>query len=387
MFEDLFNKFNKFYVKIYSKYTMLVSKYYLAFICVPFILNLTLLIGILKVNFVKDSNDLFTFVESKSKVDEVSIRRLFDYKKISEDNNKYYIHQILDQGLFAEINFHVKNNSGKNILNEVYIEDIVKINQLIKEKIFIFSSELNANFTYKDLCAKNKQSCSIEGETLIFDKDFYKCKVINSDDELTDDNKLHIDAFTFKVTALSYNLGNNFRYTFNNNSKCVEAKLVKLRYALNEYRSEKYDNSIDYFNLSKQWELKFIEFMNELDRSEYSISFTYSVSQSLEIELTKTMLTDLYFVISSAFCMIILGFLILIFNSKKVSLYSILLPSCSIACAFCGLGSTVGLLSIFGYQMCEFVFLDLFILIGNFFLFKNKIEDFQKLNFKLNSFY
>jgi hypothetical protein len=280
--------------------------------------------------------------------------------------NFYYNKQILDQDLFSEINFHAANISlGNNVMNKIYIDDIIKINQLVQGNISIYSSELNSNLTYKDLCAKSKKKCSIEGETLDFDENLYNYEIISSDDETTDDTKFHMDAETFKVTALKYNLGSGYRYVFSNQTKCLEAKLLKLRYALNDYQSEKYDNDIDYYKLSRLWELEFVKFMNQLDASKYNISVTYSVSQSLEIELTKTMLTDLYFVISSIFSLILLGFLVMIFNSKKIILRSIILPSCSIACAFGALTSAIGLLSVFGYQMCEFVFLDMFILIGN----------------------
>ena len=366
MFEDLFTKLKRFYGNIYTKYAIFVSKNYLLFICIPFFINLILSFGILKVNFIKDPNDLFTFVDSQAKTNEMKIRKLFDYNRISKENNKFLIHQILDQGLFAEINFHGSNISiGDNVMNKIYINDIIKINQIVQENISIFSSELDINLTYKDLCAKSQKICSVEGETLIFDENLYKCKIINSDDETTDDTKFHMDAETFKVTALKYNLGSGFRYVFSNDTKCLEAKFLKLRYALNDFQSEKNVNNIDYYRLSKKWELEFVKFMNQLDMSKYNVSVTYSVSQSLETELTKTMLADLYFVISSVFSMILLGFLVLIFNSRQIFLRSIILPCCSIACAFGALTSTIGLLSFFGYQMCEFVFLDLFILIGN----------------------
>jgi len=109
--------------------------------------------------------------------------------------NFYYNKQILDQDLFAEINFHAANISlGNNVMNKIYIDDIIKINQLVQGNISIYSSELNSNLTYKDLCAKSKKKCSIEGETLDFDENLYYYEIISSDDETTDDTKFHMDA-------------------------------------------------------------------------------------------------------------------------------------------------------------------------------------------------
>jgi len=91
MFEDLFKKLDKFYGNIYSKYAIFVSKNYLFLIIIPFILNLILSFGIFKVNFVRDPNELFTLVDSKAKSNELKIRKLFDYNKISREYNKFLL--------------------------------------------------------------------------------------------------------------------------------------------------------------------------------------------------------------------------------------------------------------------------------------------------------
>ena len=91
MFENLFKKLNKFYGNIYSKYAIFVSKNYLFLIIIPFILNLILSFGIFKVNFVRDPNELFTLVDSKAKSNELKIRKLFDYNKISREYNKFLL--------------------------------------------------------------------------------------------------------------------------------------------------------------------------------------------------------------------------------------------------------------------------------------------------------
>ena len=66
MFEDLFTKLKRFYGNIYTKYAIFVSKNYLLFICIPFFINLILSFGILKVNFIKDPNDLFTLEQRQN---------------------------------------------------------------------------------------------------------------------------------------------------------------------------------------------------------------------------------------------------------------------------------------------------------------------------------
>ena len=91
MFENLFKKLNKFYGNIYSKYAIFVSKNYLFLIIIPFILNLILSFGIFKVNFVRDPNELLTLVDSKAKSNELKIRKLFDYNKISREYNKFLL--------------------------------------------------------------------------------------------------------------------------------------------------------------------------------------------------------------------------------------------------------------------------------------------------------
>ena len=368
MFELLFKKTNILYEGIYSKYAKFVSKYYLVTICIPFIINLILSFGIFKVKFIQDTSEIFSLANSKAKANENYIHKLFNYDRISKDNNQFLIHQLLNQGLYAEINFHPAKNSTDNIINKTYINDIIKINNLIKNNISFFSSETNSNLFYENLCAKLRKNCSIEGEDLLFDENFLNCHNLSADDEMSDDNKIYIDTTNFKILALNYNLGSGFKYVFDNLKKCAYGNILKLRYALNEYHRNQYENDIDYVKLSKRWELEFIEFLNKLDQSRYSVSFTYSVSQSLEIELKNTMLNDLYFVITSVFCMIIIGLLVLVFDSKIVVISSILLPMCGMCCAFTGLTSAVGLLSLFDYQMCELIFLAMFVLIGKFYV-------------------
>ena len=94
MFEDLFTKLKRFYGNIYTKYAIFVSKNYLLFICIPFFINLILSFGILKVNFIKDPNDLFTFVDSQAKTNEMKIRKLFDYNRSYFESTRNIIDNI-----------------------------------------------------------------------------------------------------------------------------------------------------------------------------------------------------------------------------------------------------------------------------------------------------
>ena len=377
MFENLFKKFNRFYEKIYLNYASFLSKYYLYVISVAFIFNLAISFGIFKIKFITDQDSLFGLVGSKTKENEFYLKDLYSYNERFKQNDRFYVHQLLDLGLYAEVNFHVAANASENVILKKYIDDIIRINSLIKENVTI--QDKQRSYKYADLCAKQGSLCSIEGETLLFAQDFINCKPIT---EFTDENDnlgIHVDPANFKLTSLNYNLGSNFKYITVDNAKCIQSDMLKLRYALNQYKPAIGDeNDVDYESLSKKWEIEFIDFMKNLNAANYSVSFTYAVSQSIEIELKDSILADIYLIAITITAMFTVGLFTLVFSSNVISFSNVILPIFGMLCGVGGLTSAIGFLSLLDYPACELIFLATFSLIGkcliDTFAIKSSIE-------------
>ena len=414
MFHILFEKVNSFYEKIFSCYGRFLSKNYINVIVASFLINLLLSIGIYRIKVITDAEDLFMPIDSEAIKDELYLKTIFNDSTITSN---FYVHQLLDMGTWAEINFipcatNKKQNHFENILQSKYMEEIVRINDHLLQNTFV---QINDSFKlgFEHVCAKRNGKCTIEGRDLL-GKDFYEEWIRKSMYEKTriqkekQENQLlgisdisgsnHSDEpsskgsnefrFYFKITGLdpdftdlTYNLGKHFYVnSFNqssNGSVPGFSRFLKLRYNLKSSPqfSDKY---------VKLWEVEFLKNINNLlvnfstsskeqckfdnkqnDKAILNLlRISYATSQSLDTEIVANITLDTFLVTGTFTLMTIFSILLMSINTNWVTSPGALLPSAGIMSAVFGLTSAFGLLSYIGYDGCNLIFVIPFLVIG-----------------------
>lgn len=174
MFHILFQKFNSFYERIFEKWGEFLAKYHVYVIIASISFNIFLSLFIFRLELITDTDVLFMPTDSQARIDEQQIKSIFNSTYYLE--NSYYMHQVLDLGTYAEINFQTcaKNpqfNTPDNILQEKYIKEINMVNDYVLKNTFVTLN--NTKFSYADVCAKRNGKCLIDGEDLL-SKEFYK---------------------------------------------------------------------------------------------------------------------------------------------------------------------------------------------------------------------
>ena len=129
MFHILFQRLNKFYETLFKNYGSFLSKYYIYTISTAFLLNMGLSLGLLRMNWINDVDQLFMPVNSEARKVEAMVKRIFnETSKLTQDS---YLHQLADLGTYAELNFQpcqlgLEANKPENILQAKYIEEILR---------------------------------------------------------------------------------------------------------------------------------------------------------------------------------------------------------------------------------------------------------------------
>jgi len=230
MFHLLFEKVNNFNEKLFEKYGRLLSKYYIYAILGAFVLNLALGFGILRLKMITDADLLFMPVESDARADELKLKSIFNSS--FELSNNFFIHQLLDLGSWAEINFR-PCSLDENVLQDKYLHEIAQINEFLLNRTYVVENGTQIGF--QELCAKRNGQCLIDGEDLL-NKEFYvdwlrramNKKTEKEKEQLElygkledEETKSSVNEFRFymkfgllsaSLTDLSYNLGINSIY-------------------------------------------------------------------------------------------------------------------------------------------------------------------------------
>jgi predicted RND superfamily exporter protein len=414
MFHILFEKVNTFYEKIFGSYGRFLSKYYIHVIVASFLINLILSVGIYRIKIITDAEDLFMPIDSEAIKDELYLKTIFND---STTTSNFYIHQLLDMGTWAEINFipcasDKKDKYFENILQSKYMNEIVKINDYLLQNTFV---QINDSFKlgFEHVCAKRNGKCTIEGRDLL-GNDFYEQWITKSMYEKTriqkekqeneilgisDSSSNHSDEsssskssndfrFYFKITGLdpdftdlTYNLGKHFYVnSFNqssNGSVPGFSRFLKLRYNLKS--SPQFSDKF-----VKLWEIEFLKSINNLlanfstsskgqckfDKKENdkailnSLRISYATSQSLDSEIVANISLDIFLVTGTFTLMTIFSIMLMSINSNWITSPGALLPSVGITSAVFGLTSAFGFLSYIGYNGCNLIFVIPFLVIG-----------------------
>lgn len=172
MFHYLFERVNRFYENIFEKYGRFISKYYIYTIVGAFFLNLFLSAGMLRFNMIKDTDVLFMPQDSQARQDERLVKYIFN--ESARMTGDFFLHQILDLGTWAEVNFQTCE-SNENILGEEYIEQIRGVNQflLANSLVQVNNSDDSQVIGLEQVCARRNGKCLIDGLDLL-SEEFYK---------------------------------------------------------------------------------------------------------------------------------------------------------------------------------------------------------------------
>lgn len=406
MFHLLFERVNKFYEGLFENYGSFLSKYYVYTIAGSFVLNFVLSLGLISSNWIQDVDVLFMPLDSKARVDELTIKRLYSPETML--THDFYIHQLSDLGLWAEINFQPcridpVTKQPDNILKEDYIQEIIKINDYVMKQIKV--TEQNKTIGFEDVCARRFGECVVDGLDLL-SKDFYEtwlktavkqklrsrneaeAQSLDGDaQEEEQDSNFNQFRFYIKVnggkssiTDLTIILGKDFRVNEpkeNQTTELAYARLLKLRYNL------KSTNVADV----KLWELKFLDAMKEMMRQTSSdgqidlqnqcgkrvpsdkwalnnLRVSFGASQSLDLEMVANLDLDSKLIVGTFILIITFSILLMSINSNCVNSPGFMLPMSGILSAVFGMTSAFGLLSLANYRGCNLIMVIPFLVIG-----------------------
>jgi hypothetical protein len=361
-FELLFEKVNKFYEDCFLNYGKFLSKYYISIIAISFAINLGLSFGILKLKLIDDVDEIYGVQNSEAKRQERYLKTIFNTTDTLK--NKYYLHQLIDFGTWAEVNFRVGTDKNKNILKIEYLKEIESILEDIKENVIVNFE--NKTYRFQDVCAKRHKKCMIDNQDMLDKKffDFLKresnkkvekirklkrlymkrmnlTSIEKVPDNLTEfvvnDTEHYINEY-FDFIPLKFFLGEDFyiipRSYDIEKEDFAYAKLFKLRLSLSSNHDDDYDPIV------KAWELELLKYFPKIKPN--VTSFTYGVSNSLNVEMDSNIRLDLKFVAFTFLLIMMFSILLMSLCSNIVSSPGISLPVSGILSAVFGLTSAIG---------------------------------------------
>jgi patched domain-containing protein len=365
LFEVLFEKINNFYEKLYHHYGLFISKYYVWIICFSFTINLLLSMFIFNIHMITDTDELYMITNSRAKQDESYLKLLFN--ETYQLENKQFTHQLLDLGTWAEINFHVKNDPNSNIIKQEYFNEILSIHESILKNVYIIDSKTNQTLFYKDLCAKRMNNkCALEGAGLLnlqfFDYLWKKSEELNEKSVTIGSNRdfftelePYFSLETNTISFLRFDLGKHFKYQLNSSNEPAYARLFKIRYALKS-------PFVNIDPLVEQWEMKYLNYVENIKTN--LTSFTYSTSKSLDYEMMANITLDGYLIASTFILITLFATLFMSINTNRVTSPGIILPLSGILSATFAFTSSLGFLSLLGYEACNLIFVIPFLVLG-----------------------
>lgn len=346
---------------------------------------------------ITDTDKLFMPSESLAREHEKIIKDLFNSTKMSEN---FFLHQITDLGTWAEINFRpcstqLTNGESENILQEKYINEIIKVNDYLMKNTFLKIND-TTKIGLEQVCAKRAGACLIDGLDLLT-PDFYrkwlnesmynKMKILKEqelfnseeDSSITNEFRFYVKQSVSgaSLTDLTYNLGKHFRVNLFNESQNGKfpgyARAIKIRYNLKSTFENADENVIE-------WEKEFLKNIKNLLRlgsekehmcvakNEKSIlntlKMTYGTSQSLNTEMTANIRIDAILISGTFFLIMLFSSILMSINSNCITSPGYLLPLSGILSAIFGITSAFGFLSYFEYAACNLIFVIPFLVFG-----------------------
>ena len=355
-FENLFRRFNIFYAKIFRNYGVFLSKYPVAFIFIAIILNIILSIGIIKINVIQDSDELFMVKNSEARKNEKILKNLFGNNETLHE--EHYLFKLFDLGTTAEINFRVRKDPNANILNKQYFDEILSIHKNIENITVQYKNE---TVRFEDLCATRYKKCWIEGSELLESDEFFKFlkeKSLELQLNKSETKTNPEDLVYFSRNGLNVMdpvMGKDFKLILDDNDKLVADGNQKYAYSdiLKLMYQFKFNPDVKNEKL-RLWQQEFLKFVKNL-KTNY-VSLTYSISSSLEEEIEASVRFDTK-LLFAAF-MIIIALSIVFISS------GIMLSFAGIFTVLFAISSSIGLLSLIGFQACSLIILMPILVLG-----------------------
>ena len=248
------------------------------------------------------------------------IKNLFTYNT----SVNYYIQSLPDFGYFGTV--IIERKDGGNILDSTLWHDLTALYGSINATVAYDGS--GNSFTYANICAKRFSICVVEGD-LIFSTSF----ITNMNAGTLSYPKyayLGQDVYINRIVG-DVQVSNNFVTT---------ATALKLTFNLESERS----------NLSRKWELAFINKMAAYSSGTFSVKYSYS--DSLTTELSKSVTGDIVFFSVTFTLMIMFSSLALMGGNCVANRYNL---------AFAGvLGTGLAIVGSFGLvSLCGASFVDI----------------------------
>ncbi|UYV79697.1 daf-6 [Cordylochernes scorpioides] len=259
----------------------IIARYYIAFIIIPPILSLLLGTGchLIYKSTVQDAEFLFSPVSGLAKEERAVVESHFP----SNNTSNFDPARMTRLGRFARI-FAVPRDD-KTVLRKSIFEDLIKVDQLINTFTVTWEGK---NYTYQDLCAKDKNGKCFENSILNY---ISKMESIESGHHFLK-YPVITDLRTMKIDFLPTFLGG---LEIDPEGRILFAKAAGLVYFLN------IDTPI--FNkISYLWEQEFLNIIGNTHPEH--ISLMMYVSDSLGDELHRNIMSVLKFFVLSVVFMI-----------------------------------------------------------------------------------
>jgi len=237
------------------------------------------------------------------------------------------------------------------------------------------------------VCARQNGDCLIDGTGLL-SSGFYELrlnefsrrkalkirenKILNryNDDEVTKANEFRFYFAGFSLTDLTYNLGRTYHINTpeasKNGTEPGYSAFLKLRYNLKS--NDKHPPET-----VKLYELELLKNIQALiGEDPASLSCTgkgsmrvsYSVSVSIDREMTKNIELDQVFVSATFMIIMVVATALMSVNATWITAPGFMLPTAGLVSALFGVTSAFGLLSWVGYDACNLIFVIPFLVFG-----------------------
>lgn len=259
-----YQKYEEKIGSVFAKYGKLVTNYPWIILIACVIINGLLGLGLLTVESEHEVEKLYCPTNSQAYQDKQRLLSLF-YDNTEENFNPYTLSNL---GVYGEVVMKTKN--GENVLEKEYLDELLRIDQYVRAKVIVKNdTNDNQTFDFENLCARKDGECFIKGQIALM--------------------PIFRVLLKHQVTQYLQYKEPQFKYVFGNvttnNGTLTSATVVKLRYNLRQ--------DTEFLRFSKQWELNFIDRLDEFESNITELSYAYS--ESLNHELNSNTKGDVRF--------------------------------------------------------------------------------------------
>ena len=326
---SIYKKYEEKLGSVFAKHGTLVAKYPWVLLGVCLFVNISLGLGLIRIESESDAELLYTPKNNQASLDRTILQQLFT----DTTTTNWYPKTATDFYPFVDVIIKAKN--GDNLLTSTYMSAIEIIDTHIRGSIVADAEGWTVNYT--SLCAIRNSKCEVGGD-IIFTSSFSTQMLANNID--------------YPIFLLE-NVGAVFADIETAGGKLTSAKIVRLVYYL---------KGDEFQDASYAWEAQFISSMKTYSSAEFDIVF--SASTSLEVELDANTNGDVvFFALTISLMLTYAG--VATFGGNCVSNRMMLGQAGVFATVLSILGS-FGLMSAIGVKFVNLVGIMPFLLIGKY---------------------